>query len=152
MRSIPIAMTWELLRRGRWRFLIGALAANALPAIILASLRLEGGLSPREPSTIQIHYIMMQFNMLAFGAMVFAVQGKPSRLYALPVSTATIVAWHLLPAMIIMVVESVLSTLALNALFDLGWPLWGPAIFLAVMLAALDAAIWLTEKSAWTVV
>ena len=152
MKSIPLALTWELLRRGRWRFLIGALAANALPAIILASLRLEGGLSPREPSTIQIHYIMMQFNMLAFGAMVFAVQGKPSRLYALPVSTAAIVAWHLLPAMIIMVVESVLSTLALNALFDLGWPLWGPAIFLAVMLAALDAAIWLTEKSAWTVV
>jgi hypothetical protein len=152
MKSIPIAMTWELLRRGRWRLLVGALAANALPAIILGSLRLEGGLSPREPSTIQIHYIMVQLNMLVFGAAVFAVQGKPSRLYALPVSTATIVAWHLLPAMIVMVIESALSTLALNALFGLSWPVWGPAIFLAVMLAALDAAIWLTEKSAWTVV
>ncbi len=152
MQSIPIAMTWELLRRGRWRLLIGALAANGLPAIILGSLRLEGGLSPSEPSTIMMNYIVMQINMLIFGAAVFAVQGKPSRLYALPVSTATIVAWHLLPALIVMIVESGLSTLALNALFGLGWPLWGPAIVLAVMLVALDAAIWLTEKSAWTVV
>jgi hypothetical protein len=151
MRSIPVAMTWELFRRGRWRLVGGALAANALPAIVLAALHFEGGLSPREPSTVQIHYMMMQLNMFMFGATVFAVQGSPSRLYALPVTTATIVAWHLLPAMVVMVVESVLSTVALNALFDLNWPLWGPALFLAVMLAGIDAAIWLTEKSAWTV-
>ena len=151
MRSIPVAMTWELFRRGRWRLVGGALAANALPAIVLAALRFQGGLSPREPSTVEIHYMMMQLNMFMFGAAVFAVQGSPSRLYALPVTTATIVAWHLLPAMVVMVAESVLSTLALNALFDLGWPVWGPALFLAVMLAGIDAAIWLTEKSAWTV-
>ncbi len=144
-------MTWESFRRGRWRLVGGALAANALPAIVLAALHFQEGLSPREPSTVQIHYMMMQLNMFMFGATVFAVQGSPSRLYALPVTTATIVAWHLLPAMVVMVFESVLSTVALNAIFDLGWPLWGPALFLAVMLAGINAAIWLTEKSAWTV-
>ncbi|HVX10292.1 MAG TPA: hypothetical protein VHC22_03885, partial [Pirellulales bacterium] len=42
-----------------------------------------------------------------------------------------------------------LSTAVLNALFDLGWPLWGPALFAAVAIAAVTALFWLTEDSAW---
>jgi hypothetical protein len=36
-------------------------------------------------------------------------------------------------------------------LFDLGWPVGGPALFAAVALAAARAAFWLTERSAWSV-
>jgi hypothetical protein len=149
MRSIPLAMTWELLHRGRW-WLIGAmLCASALPAIIFAALANERGFDPHFDGLIVIHVVMMQINMFIFGAAVFAAQGHPSRLYTYPVSNSTIVAWHLLPAMAVMALETLVSTAALNAVFDLGWPLWGPAIFLTVMLAAINAVFWLTEKSAW---
>ena len=37
-----------------------------------------------------------------------------------------------------------------NAVLDLGWPLWGPSLFLAVALAATQAVLWLTFKSAWS--
>jgi hypothetical protein len=149
MRSIPLAMTWELLCRGRW-WLIGAmLCANVLPAIIFAALAKERGFDPHFDGLIVIHVVMMQINMFIFGAAVFAAQGHPSRLYTYPVSNSTIVAWHLLPAMAVMALETLVSTAALNAVFDLGWPLWGPAMFLTVMLAAINAVFWLTEKSAW---
>jgi hypothetical protein len=51
-----------------------------------------------------------------------------------------------------MVLVSLASTIALNAVFDLGWPLWGPALFAAVALASVEAALWLTEKTGWILV
>ena len=149
MQSIPLAMTWELLRRGRW-WLIGAmLCASALPAIIFAALANERRVDPHFDGLIVIHFAMMQINMFIFGAAVFAAQGHPSRLYTYPVANSTIVAWHLLPAMAVIALETLISTAALNAAFDLGWPLWGPAIFLAVTVAAVTAVFWLTENSTW---
>jgi len=57
----------------------------------------------------------------------------------------------LLLGMAAMAVELVASTAFLNALFGLGWALWGPALFAAVTVAAIQAALWLTEKSGWIV-
>jgi hypothetical protein len=153
MRSIPQALIWEMLRHGRGNLLLGALAANALPAILLAALRHDGALDPTEPSQIVLHVVMVQINLFIFGtAGIFAAQGAPSRLYALPVPTSSLVAWHMLPAMTLMMLFSAASSFALNAAFDLGWPVWGPALFAAVAVAALQATIWFTEKSAWVVV
>ncbi|HEV3024290.1 MAG TPA: hypothetical protein VGX76_17565, partial [Pirellulales bacterium] len=152
MRSIPLAMTWEMLRRGRWGLLAAALGANLLPAILLTALRYDGALVRGDPSQIVIHVALVQINMFLFAAAVFAAQGHPSRLYAFPVPTSQLVAWHLLPAMAAVAIESLASTAALNAVFDLGWPLWGPALFVAVALVWVQAACWLTEKTAWLVV
>ncbi|HEV3344273.1 MAG TPA: hypothetical protein VG125_28110, partial [Pirellulales bacterium] len=84
-----------------------------------------------------------------FAAGIFAAQGSPSRLYAFPLPTSSLVAWHLLPAMAAMMLESVVSTTALNTVFDLGWPVLGPALFAAVAVAAFASVLWLTEKSGW---
>jgi hypothetical protein len=149
MRSVPLAMTWEMLNRGRWTLIAGVLGANAFPVVLLTALRYDGPLMVAEPHMMLMHLILVQINMLAFGAAVLTAQGSPSRLYAWPVSTSTIVTWHLLPAMVFTTLELILSTVVLNAIFDLSWPLWGPALFVGVTMGAIQASLWWTEKSAW---
>ena len=41
------------------------------------------------------------------------------------------------------------STAALNAVFGLESPIWGPTIFMAVAFAGFQATCWFTEKSGW---
>ena len=151
MRSVPVALTWEMLTRGRWTLLAFALAANVMPVFLLTAMRNDGRLDPQEPSSLIMHVVLIQINMFIFGAALFDAAGQPSRLYALPITTASLVAWQMLPAMAAMALESVASTALLNAAFDVGWPLWGPALFAAVGVAAIQAVLWTTEKSGWIV-
>ena len=53
----------------------------------------------------------------------------------------------MLPAMAIMSLLVALCTATLNLLFNLGWPVFGPALFAAVAMASVNAFVWLTEKS-----
>jgi len=152
MRSIPLALTWELLHRGRWTLPAAALGANVMPLLLLTALRSEGGVDPGDPSMLIIHIVLAQISMLCFASALYAAQGPPSRLFALPVTNATLVAWHLVPSMVLMVLHSLASTAVLNALFDLDWPLWGPAFVGAVGYAAVAAALWLTERTGWILV
>ena len=151
MRSVPVAMTWEMLTRGRWNLLAFALAANLMPAFLFTAMRYDARLDPQEPSVLIMHVVLIQLNMFIFGAALFDAAGQPSRLFALPISTASLVTWQMLPAMALMALESLVSTALLNELFDVGWPLWGPALFAAVGVAAMQAVLWSTEKSGWIV-
>ena len=149
MRSIPMAMTWETLQRGRWGLLLGVLGANAFPVFLLAALQHEGGIDPQDPSLSVMQVTLVQINMFMFGTAIFAAQGAPSRLYAYPIRTESFVAWHMLLAMALISLEVVVSTAVLNVLFGQEWPLWGPALFSAAALVAIQAVLWLTEKTAW---
>jgi hypothetical protein len=149
MHSIPLAMTWEMLWRGRWS-LVGALfGALLFPLLILSSLQHDGAIDPQDPAMIMVHQVVTQIGMFVLGAAIFSAQGHPARLYAFPVPTATLVTWHLLPAMATIACGSIVTTLLFNALFHLDWPLWGPALFSAVGLAATYAILWFTDKTAW---
>ncbi len=149
MRSIPVTMTWEMLTRGRWSLLAFALAANALPVLLLTALRHEAGFDPDDPSMLVMQVTMIQIQMFIFGCAAFDAQGRPSRLYAMPIPTSSLVAWQMLPSMVLVGLEALASTACLNAAFDLNWPLWGPALFAAVGVAAIQAVMWSMEKSAW---
>ncbi len=149
MRSVPVAMTWEMLTGGRWKLLAFALGANLLPVFLLGALRLDGGVDPGDPSMLVMHFILVQINMFTFGTAMLDAPGQPSRLFALPIPTSSIVAWQMLLAMVLMALESLAGTACLNAMFGLNWPLWGPALFAAVGVAAIQAVFWSTEKSAW---
>ena len=149
MRSIPLAMTWELLIGGRWTLLAFALGANLFPLLLLSALRLEGGVAPSDPSMLVLHFILVQFNMFTFGAAMLDARAQPSRLFALPIPTSSIVGWQMLLAMLLVASEILASTVCLNAMFGLGWPLWGPALFAAAGVTGFQAAFWSTEKSAW---
>ncbi len=149
MRFISVAMTWEMLSRGRWSLLAFALAANAMPVFLFTALRHEGGLDSGDPSLLVMQLTMLQIQMFIFGCAAFDAQGQPSRLYAMPIPTSSLVACQMLPSMVLVGLESLVSTACLNAAFDLNWPLWGPALFAAVGVAGIQAAMWSLEKSAW---
>ncbi len=97
MRSIPLALTWELLQHRRWQLLGALLGANLLPVLLFTGLRRDGPLDADENTFLVIHMVMTQINMLVFGTAVFAAQDRPARLYAFPIPTTTLVTWQLLP-------------------------------------------------------
>jgi hypothetical protein len=149
MRTIPMALTWELLTRGRRLHVLMTCAGLALPMLIYTALSLQGAIDPGDPAYIVIHLTMVQINVFVFGSGVMQAMGNVSRLYPYPARTSTLVAWQLLPAMAIVGVETLFSSVILNWLFDVRWPLWGPVLFSAVAFTAVIATMWLTEKSAW---
>ena len=151
MRSIPVAMTWEMLSRGRWSLIGMALAANAVPALVLSALHLKGALEPGDQSQVTMQMLIVQINMFVFAAGVFVAQGGPARLFAIPVASPTLVTWRMFPAMAIVSLETLVSTAALNAIFDLAWPLWGPALFVAAAVAAVQATFLFCDKSTWLI-
>lgn len=149
MRSIPVAMTWEMLKRGRWSLPASMLGANLLPVLLLSALRLQGA-EQDDPSHIVMHFMLVQVSMFSLAAGVLSAQGAPARLFAWPVRTTTLVASQMFPAMLLVCLETLVSGMALNWMFDLNWPVWGPALFAATSIGAVQSVLWLTEKSlAW---
>jgi len=149
MRSIPAALTWEIFARGKWNLLGAFLTGNALPMLLLTALFRDGAIDPEERSMITIHVTMLLVNATMFGAVLCSAMGHPSRLSAFPAPSWVVVAWQLLPAMVAIALECLLTTVVFNVLFKVNWPLWGPALFIAVALAACVAMFWLTDKSPW---
>ena len=149
MHSIPVAMTWEMLKRGRWNLIAFAFAANLLHLILLTGLQHDGALDTFGSGLSVMHLVLIQINVLIFGIALFDALGPPSRLYALPIRTEALVAWQMLMAMVVMALESLASTALLNAVFGLNWPLWGPTLYAVAGVAANLAALWFTEKSGW---
>ena len=152
MRSIPLAMTWEVFARGRWSLLATALLGFALPALVIGAFEHVGVIDIHDQNWLIMHLLFAQLNAFLFGAAIFASQGRMSQLYSYPASTQTLVAWRMLPALVAIGIESLLYAWVLNTVFHLTWPLWGPALFFAVAIAAVQAAVWLADKSLWSVV
>lgn len=149
MKSIPVAMTWELLRRGLAILPTAALCANLLPLLLLSALRLDGGLDPSDPSMLAIFFTVTPINTFLFSVALFQALGPLARFYPLPVSTRSLVAWQLLLAMALTAIESMTSTLVLNRMFELNWPCFGPALLASIGAASVLTALWSAEKSGW---
>lgn len=149
MRSVPLALTWELLQRGKWSLPGAFLAANAMPLFLFIALRMDGGLDPEEQSSVTIHVMMTLICAMTFGVPLINTLGSPSRLYAFPVTASAIVAGSLIPSVTLMVLAYLVSAAGFNFLFQLNWPLCGPAMFLAVGLVAIAAVFFVAEKSPW---
>ncbi len=149
MRTIPAALIWELFSRSRWQLLLMTCAGSLLPVLIYSALRTQGALAPGDSAFIVMHFALVQVNMFTFGAGLMQSLGPMSRLYAYPARTSTLVAWQLLPAMALMMLEMMATSAALNAVYGVRWPIWGPSLFAAVALSAVVATMWLTERSAW---
>lgn len=150
--SPATALTRELFDRGRWALPAAALGALAFPVIVLSALAHDGALDPQDRSMLLMHLIMVQMNVLAFGAALIGIQWKLADLYAYPATTATLVTWRLLPAMVAMFLETLAWTAAVNGMFHLDWPLWGPALASAAAYALVTASLWYTQGSRWMIV
>ncbi|MGQ0637349.1 MAG: hypothetical protein ACT4QC_22300 [Planctomycetaceae bacterium] len=148
MNSIPVAMTWEFWRKHRWNLLLVWAGMACLPTLIFAGIRYQGATELRGEGFYTFHVTWLIVQAFGFACATLVPQGDPlSRLYPWPISTATIVHWKLAPAMAAAALLYLLNTLYLNTLFDVGWPLLAPALFLACICPALHAAIWLGEKA-----
>lgn len=152
MRSIPWAMTWMTVRRNPWTLAAAVLGANLIPVLLLTALRAQGGVDPNDPAMIIMHIVLSQMSMFVFAAALFGTQGPVSKQFCFPASTATIVTWRLVPAMVLAAIGFSAGALAINAIFGLDWPVLGPALTIAVAMAAVQAAFWLTFESAWMIV
>jgi hypothetical protein len=151
MQSIPRALIRELLDHGRWGLLAAFLGANALPLLLMSALFHDGAIDAADPALVLIHFVLLQISALVFGAAVYGAQGHLWRLYAWPVTTPTLVFWRMLPAMLLVAAQSVFTAALINHLFHAAWPLWGPALFLAAAVAAVQAVVWSTEKTEWLI-
>jgi hypothetical protein len=149
MQSVPLAMTWEFFRKGCWQLLLGGLAMLALPTLVFSAVLVSSSMTRadlRQEGFYTFHYACLLFQALTIGAAALGSQESISRFYAWPVLTSTIVTWRLLPGMGAMGLINLATTTATNLMFDVGWPLVGPALFMACTYPAFQAAIWLGEK------
>ena len=149
MRSITATLLVDLLRRGWLVLPAAALAMFVLPAGVYTALRNEGGLEPDDPAQVMMYYVFVQFGWVALFAALGKAQGNPSRFFTYPVSTPQIVAGLMFHAMLVAFVITAASSALVNLVLDHHWPIWGPAVFGAVVIAATQAAIWLSGKSLW---
>ncbi len=150
MKSVPGALGWEMLSHGRWGLILAALGANALPVLLFLALKHDGALNATaEPSTVIMHMTTVLLNLFLFDTAVIGTLSPMSRLYTVPVSTASLVGWHLVLGMIAVMLEMAASIAVLNLSFGLNWPLFGPTLFAGATFALFLSSLWLAEKSGW---
>ncbi len=152
MRSIPIALTWEMLCKGRWLLPLMALVASVMPLTILGLLKANGAIDPGEPHYITFHMTLFQIGAVVFSVAIFGSQPRPATLYTLPIRNSTLVVWLLLPSALTVALHSYLSGKIINTVYQFDWPLVGPALLAAVAVATLQAVLIFTEKSLWVVI
>lgn len=139
MRSIPQALLWEGLVRGRWSVLGMFLVGNAIPFMVYETLS-GYRVSLNETS---LPFLVLQFSFLPLIILQFAIgiaiaQSPMSRLFTWPISSNAIVAWHSLAGSLVLAVETALAASLYNWLFQAGWPILGPAVFAAVAWTAIQ--------------
>lgn len=95
---------------------------------------------------VTFYFAWLLVQAVSFGGAALISQDSVSRLYQQPITNWSIVAWRLIPGMTATAVLYLASTILLNGIFHLGWPLAGPAIFLACSYPIFQAGMWLGEK------
>ncbi len=131
MRSMPLALLWETLYRGRWSlwgfFLLGIftpLAFYRTLSPLVVDFR-----SDRAFMGLQCGFLTMMLFLFAMG--VTHALGSCSRLFTLPISATSMVAWHIGAGATLMGIEATAAGWLLNWLYDLSWPIWGSALYAA---------------------
>jgi hypothetical protein len=149
MQSVPLAMAWEFWRKGRWQFLLALAAVVALPTLIYSAVRLSSmnQVDLRQEGFYNFYFAWLLVQAIAFGAAMLMSQENISQFYAWPVSTSTIVTWRLIPGMAALAILHAVVTISINLMFNVGWPLVGPALFLACIYPVFQAAMWIGEKA-----
>ena len=122
-----------------------------MTVLLFGVLQHDGALEPGDTTSVMLHSVLVEISWLGFGVAVFGALGTPARLYTLPIRSSTIALVQMVQGMVLIAVESVVSTALLNAAFGLRWPLLGPALFAAAGFASVLAVFRLCEKSGWVI-
>lgn len=153
MRTIPAAMTWELLARGRWTLAGTQISTLAIPILLLWILEGISDLVSQARALQLIHSAALQANGFSCIVMLVAVNYSQSlRIYAYPATNSMIVAGRILPAAALTTITFVLWTATINAMFHLDWPLLEPAVMALSATVVVHATVWLFSGSIWMIV
>lgn len=148
MRSIPFALLGETFSRIRWGCLVGILGSMILPNLLFALLRSKE-LEVDDPSMRVLLNTFMVFNALICGATVTDIQGLRTHHFVLPISNLKLVAWNLIPRMVIAGLEMLFVTAVQNEIFHQTFPVWGPALFASTVVGVCWATYWFARNSVW---
>ena len=128
MRSLPQALIWETLSHGRWSIVGCFLLGNLVPLATYSALR-PFSVDPHIPELLVLQACFLPIIIFQFAMGIVAAQGPMSRLYAAPISSNSIVAWHTLSGAILVGLLTAVSVQLHNTLFHVDWPVWGAVLF-----------------------
>ena len=145
MQSMPKALLWETLMQGRWSLPAFFMLGNAMPLLVYGSL---SGLmiNAEDPSYVVLQFAFVPLVIFQFAIGIVFAQGPMSRLYALPISTHSIVAWHTISGAIILAIETVLAALLYNKMFHVEWPIFGAALFAVAAWSAFQNLLCMSSR------
>ncbi|MCU0963115.1 MAG: hypothetical protein MUF48_23735 [Pirellulaceae bacterium] len=151
MRSVGYALSWEYWRRGMLWFVPAVagviVACGSLPTLIALSINTEPLAYFSEAYARMLNRGIVFF--LCWGPFVLALASRTAlrRLYALPISTAGLVGWHLANGSLAVVGLYALVAAALNGVCRTDWPLVGPACWSVAVYCAFQAMVWTIGQS-----
>lgn len=135
MNSVSKALLRELLVRGRWQIPLWFIGGNVMPFLLYSAFgKYEMDLA--DPALVMMHVMITPLAMLLFSLGVISSQGTLNRLYLAPMSTASIVAWHMFPGAILLSLQMAASLAWQNAWFGSQHPILGPTLFAAAAWAS----------------
>ena len=143
MRSIPQTLTWEM-RRNCWWILGFFLLGNLLPMLVLGALS-PYEIDPDDTALLLMHVVFLPLIMFSFGGGIAEAQGPMSQLYSKPISTTTLVAWHMFPGAILLATEVAVAGWMYRTHYS--WPILGPSIFAAAAWASLQVLVSVSQRS-----
>ncbi len=141
MRSPGYALSWEYWCRGVFWFVPGC---AALVVGLLSPAYYVLGDGPEVRASLSI----ASFAATWWIAIVFAMASRKSlrRLYALPLSTQSLVSWPLANGILAVLATYYLTALSINTLFYPDWSLIVPAWWAVAIYVAFQTTVWSIER------
>lgn len=146
MRSIPQALMWDTFTHGRWWILGMFMVGNLTPMLLYSALG-PVEVDPNASEFVLMHIVWLPLMMLSFGFGAVAGQGAMSRLYTKPISTASLVAWHMFPACILLSIELAVAGWMYRTIYQISWPILGPSLFAIAWCASLQVLMSVSHKT-----
>lgn len=151
MNSVSKALLWELLVRGRWQIPLWFIGGNVMPCLLYSAFgKYEIDLA--DPALVMMHVMITPLAMLLFSLGVISSQGTLSRLYLAPMTSASIVAWHMFPGAILLSLQMAASLAWQNAWFGSQHPILGPTLFAAAAWASAQMLVGVSHRTLTSVV
>ncbi|HUQ67989.1 MAG TPA: hypothetical protein VM165_00610 [Planctomycetaceae bacterium] len=134
--TVARVLLWEFGRRAWWRLLLAQLVAVGVSAIVYSCLLRDGPLDPSAGR--MLYFVLLLIGFVTDAGAVLATNGTPQRLYLLPLSNRAIASAVMLPGLVCAIALSAFTAGLLNVLYDVGWPIAGPAVCFGAAVVGLQ--------------
>ena len=147
-RKIATMLAWEFWARGWQGIVLAPLGALVLPSLIFGTMSWQYSTPFRDTEVgnlLQFSFYWM--TLILLGPTILTALGNPKLRYTLPASSFLLVAAPMACAMATAFVQYAIVATSMNALFDVGWSIWGPGLLAAVLVAWYQAVLWSISSS-----